>query len=186
MTEEKKKEQTSAKTDVTLAEKKAAKKAAKKRKKFEKKELKRLKKEHERRAAILPAAKRPIICPPDCSDSSNKHVIFGMILRVFVLFIAVAGLTMFVTEAFGFDMTPEYLASKDVREYAGVAAGADFGYVAMWSALFVALFALMALVIMPLFFFVGFSGSIYLSGRLISHALSKHDSNLEPEPNDIK
>lgn len=145
MTEEKKKEQTSAKTDVTLAEKKAAKKAAKKRKKFEKKELKRLKKEHERRAAILPAAKRPIICPPDCSDSSNKHVIFGMILRVFVLFIAVAGLTMFVTEAFGFDMTPEYLASKDVREYAGVAAGADFGYVAMWSAVFVALFALMAL-----------------------------------------
>ena len=64
MTEEKKKEQTSAKTDVTLAEKKAAKKAAKKRKKFEKKELKRLKKEYERRAAILPAAKRPIICPP--------------------------------------------------------------------------------------------------------------------------
>lgn len=47
-------------------------------------------------------------------------------------------------------------------------------------------FALMALVIMPLFFFVGFSGSIYLSGRLISRALSKHDSNLEPEPNDIK
>lgn len=47
-------------------------------------------------------------------------------------------------------------------------------------------FALMALVIMPLFFFVGFSGSIYLSGRLISRALSKHDSKLDLEPNDIK
>ena len=145
MTEEKINKQPSAKTDVTLAEKKAAKKAAKKRKKFEKKELKRLKKEHERRAAILPPSKRPIICPPDCSDSSNKHVVIGMILRVFVLFVAVVGVTMFVGEAFGFDMTPEYLASKNVKEYAGVAAGADFGYVAMWSALFVALIALAAL-----------------------------------------
>ena len=145
MTEEKIQEQTSAKTDVTLAEKKAAKKALKKRKKFEKKELKRLKKEYERRSAILPAAKRPIICPPDCSDSSKKHVIIGMLLRAFVLFIAVAGMTMFVTEAFGFDMTPEYLASKDVNSYAGVAAGADFSYVALWSAIFVALIALAGL-----------------------------------------
>lgn len=42
-------------------------------------------------------------------------------------------------------------------------------------------FVLMALVIMPLFFFVGFSGAIYLSGRLISGALSKHAQGLEPE-----
>ena len=42
-------------------------------------------------------------------------------------------------------------------------------------------FALMALVIMPLFFFVGFSGAIYLSGRLISGVLSQHAQGLEPE-----
>lgn len=47
-------------------------------------------------------------------------------------------------------------------------------------------FALMALFVAPLFFFVGFSGATYLSGRLISTALSKHDSNLEPGPDDTE
>lgn len=47
-------------------------------------------------------------------------------------------------------------------------------------------FVLMALFVTPLFFFVGFSGAIYLSGRLISRAISKHDSSLEPGPDEIE
>lgn len=47
-------------------------------------------------------------------------------------------------------------------------------------------FALMGIVVLPLFFFVGFSGAIYLSGRLISGALSRHAEDLEPEQDDMK
>ena len=47
-----------------------------------------------------------------------------------------------------------------------------------------AAFALMAVVIFPLFVFVGFSGAIYISGRLISKALSVHSKDLDPEPVD--
>lgn len=132
-------------TDVTLSDKKAAKKAAKKRKKFEKKELKRLKKEHARRAAVLPESKRPIICPPDCSDAANKKVVIGMILRALIIFFAVVGLSLFVFEAFGFDMTPGYLASKNVENYAGIPAGLSIGFFMIWSFLFVGLFSLSCL-----------------------------------------
>ena len=131
--------------ETSAQEKKAQLKAQKKRKKFEKKELKRLKKEHMRRAAIVPAAKRPIICPPDCSDAAGKHVVFGIAFRVLVIFVAVLGITMFVSEAFGFDMTPGYLKDKEVENYMGVPAGADFGYVAAQAFIFVALLALCAL-----------------------------------------
>ena len=65
---------TSKKTEVSPAEIRKLKKAEKKRKKFEKKELKRLKKEHAARAAIVPPSKRPIICPPDCSDAAKNKV----------------------------------------------------------------------------------------------------------------
>ena len=143
--EEKIKVQTSDNTDVTLSEIKAAKKAARKRKRFEKKELKRLKKEHELRAAIVPPAKRPIICPPDCSDAAKKHILIGIALRILIIFVAVVGISLFVSEAFGFDMTTEYLASKKIENYAGVTADAGFGYIALWALLFVAVFALMSL-----------------------------------------
>lgn len=48
------------------------------------------------------------------------------------------------------------------------------------------LFALMGMVVLPLFVFIGFSGAIYISGRLISLALSKHASGLEPESDDTE
>lgn len=143
--EENIKVQTSDKTDVTLSEIKAAKKAEKKRKRFEKKELKRLKKEHERRAAIVPPAKRPIICPPDCSNAANKHVIIGIALRILIIFVAVVGISLFVSEAFGFDMTAGYIAEKKIENYGGVAADAGLGYIALWALIFVAVFALMSL-----------------------------------------
>lgn len=143
--EEMKKKAPSASRELTLTEKKAAKKALKKRKKFEKKELKRLKKEHRRRAEILPPAKRPIICPPDCSDAANKHVIIGIALRILIIFVAVVGISVFVSEAFGFDMTPEYLQGKNIEEYFGVPAGTDFSFVATRALLFVALLSLCAL-----------------------------------------
>ncbi len=145
MSNEEIKKSTSSAADVTPAEIRAAKKAEKKRKKFEKKELKRLRKEHERRAAIIPPAKRPIICPPDCSDASKHHVLIGIALRILIIFVAVVGVSLFVSEAFGFDMTPEYLAEKKITNYVGVTAGAGFGFIALWALIFVAAFALMAL-----------------------------------------
>lgn len=137
--------QTSDNTDVTLSEIKAAKKAARRRKRFEKKELKRLKKEYDRRAAILPAAKRPIICPPDCSDAAKKHVVIGIALRILIIFVAVVGISLFVSEAFGFDMTADYLAEKKIQNYGGVTADAGFGFIALWALVFVGAFALMSL-----------------------------------------
>ena len=134
----------SAKTDVSPAEIKKLKKAEKKRKKFEKKELKRLKKEHAARAAIVPPSKRPIICPPDCSAAAKKHVYIGMFCRMLTIFVAVLGLALFVSEAFGFDMTPEYIAQKAIKNYGGIPAGAGFGFIALWALAFVALFALPA------------------------------------------
>ena len=127
---------------MAAAEKKAQRKAEKKRKKFEKKELKRLKKEHIRRSKILPPAKRPIICPPDCSNTETKHVVIGIALRALIVFVAVVGLTMFVSEAFGFDMTPGYLKEKEIENYMGVPAGADFGFIARQAFIFVALLTL--------------------------------------------
>ena len=144
-TEEKKNNSASKSPEVAAAEKKAQRKAEKKRKKFEKKELKRLKKEHAIRAKILPPAKRPIICPPDCSDTDTKHVIIGIALRALIVFVAVVGLTMFVTEAFGFDMTPAYIKDKEITNYMGVAASINFGYVAGQAFIFVALLSLCAL-----------------------------------------
>lgn len=143
--EEKIQVQTSDNTDVTLSEIKAAKKAARKRKRFEKKELKRLKKEYDRRAAIVPAAKRPIICPPDCSDAAKKHVLIGIALRILIIFVAVVGISLFVSEAFGFDMTADYLASKKIQNYGGVTANAAFGFIALWALIFVGAFSLMSL-----------------------------------------
>ena len=43
------------------------------------------------------------------------------------------------------------------------------------------LFVLLGIFVLPLFFFVGFSGAIYVSGKLISRALAKHSKELEPE-----
>ena len=144
-TEEIKNNSASKTAEVSATEKKAQKKALRKRKKFEKKELKRLKKEHMRRAAIVPAAKRPIICPPDCSDAAGKHVFFGIALRVLIIFVAVLGITAFVSEAFGFDMTAAYLKDKEIENYMGVPAGAGFSYAAGQAFIFVALLSLCAL-----------------------------------------
>lgn len=144
-TEEIKTSSASKTPEVAAAEKKAKRKAEKKRKKFEKKELKRLKKEHKERSKILPVAKRPIICPPDCSDTDTKHVVIGIALRALIVFVAIVGLTMFVTEAFGFDMTPAYLKDKEIENYMGVAAGIGFGYIARQAAIFVAILSLCAL-----------------------------------------
>ena len=135
---------TSAKVDVSPSDIRKLKKAEKKRKKFEKKELKRLKKEHAARAAIVPPSRRPIICPPDCSDAAKNKVYIGMLLRLIVIFVAVSGFTLFVSEAFGFDMTPEYIAQKSIKNYGGIPAGAGFGFIALWSILFTVLFALPA------------------------------------------
>ncbi len=143
--EEIKKAASSENTDITLSEKKAAKKALKKRKRFEKKELKRLKKEYRRRSAILPPAKRPIICPPDCSDAANKHVVIGIALRVLIILVAVIGVSMFVSEAFGFDMTPGYLKQKEIENYLGVTADAGFRFIALWALIFVGALSLCAL-----------------------------------------
>ncbi len=140
-----KKAASSEKTNISLSEKKAAKKALKKRKKFEKKELKRLKKEYRRRSAILPPAKRPIICPPDCSDAANKHVIIGIALRVLIILVAVIGVSMFVSEAFGFDMTPGYLKQKEIENYLGVTADAGFRFIALWAFIFVGALSLCSL-----------------------------------------
>ena len=134
----------SAKTDVSPAEIKKLKKAEKKRRKFEKKELKRLKKEHAARAAIVPPSKRPIICPPDCSDAAKNKVYIGMLLRMLTIFVAVVGLSLFVSEAFGFDMTPEYIAQKAIKNYGGIVADAGFGFIALWALIFVTVFALPA------------------------------------------
>ena len=135
---------TSEKTDVSPSDIRKLKRAEKKRKKFEKKELKRLKKEHAARAAIVPPSKRPIICPPDCSDAAKKHVYLGMLCRMITIFVAVVGLSLFVSEAFGFDMTPEYLAQKAIKNYGGITADAGLGFIALWALVFVALFALPA------------------------------------------
>ena len=133
---------TSAKVDVSPSEIRKLKKAEKKHKRFEKKELKRLKKEHAARAAIVPPSRRPIICPPDCSDSAKYKVLIGMALRILAILVAVIGLTLFVSEAFGFDMTPEYVAQKSIKNYGGITAGAGFGFITLWALVFVALFAL--------------------------------------------
>ena len=135
---------TSAKTDVSPSELKKLKKAEKKRKKFEKKELKRLKKEHAARAAIVPPSKRPIICPPDRSDAAKHKILIGIALRILAILVAVIGLSLFVSEAFGFDMTPEYIAQKGIKNYGGITANAGFGFIALWAFVFVALFALPA------------------------------------------
>ncbi len=132
-------------SEVSSAELKKAKKEAKKRKKFESKELKRLKKEYEHRRSILPAVKRPIICPPDASDLSRGRVLFGIALRMLVILVAVIGISLFVTEAFGFDITPEYLKQKEIESYPGVAASAGFGFIAPWALLFVSALALCSL-----------------------------------------
>lgn len=139
------KKSTSKTPELSVAEQKEAKKALKKRKKFEKKELKRLKKEHKRRAAILPPAKRPIICPPDCSDAALKHVVFGIAFRILIILVAVIGVSMFVSEAFGFDMTPGYIKQKEIENYLGVPAGTGFSFIARWALLFVAALSLCAL-----------------------------------------
>ncbi len=132
-------------SEASPAEIKKLKKAEKKRKKFEKKELKRLKKEYERKRSIIPTVKRPIICPPDCSDVTRARIILGMVLRVLVILVAVIGISLFVTEAFGFDMTPEYLKQKEVENYGGVAAGAGFGFIVPWAILFVGALSLCCL-----------------------------------------
>ncbi len=139
------KKNTSKTPELSLAEQKAAKQALKKRKKFEKKELKRLKKEYKRRAAIVPPAKRPIICPPDCSDAALKHVVFGIAFRILIILVAVIGVSMFVSEAFGFDMTPGYIKQKDIENYLGVPAGTGFSFIARWALLFVGALSLCAL-----------------------------------------
>ena len=131
--------------ELSLEEQKQAKKALKKRKKFEKKELKRLKKEHKRRAAIVPPAKRPIICPPDCSDAARKHVIFGIACRILIILVAVIGVSMFVSEAFGFDMTQGYIKDREIENYVGVPAGTGFSFIAKWAVLFVGALSLCAL-----------------------------------------
>ncbi|MBQ4140365.1 MAG: hypothetical protein IJD70_03415 [Clostridia bacterium] len=145
MPNEKMKKKASLTPELSLSEKKDAQKALKKRKKFEKKELKRLKKEHKRRSAILPPSKRPIICPPDCSDAANKHVVIGIALRVLIILVAVIGVAMFVSEAFGFDMTQGYLTEKKIEDYAGVTAGTGFSFIARWALLFVGALALCSL-----------------------------------------
>ncbi len=132
-------------TDVTPADIRAAKKEARKRKKFEKKELKRLKKEYDLRTAVIPPTKRPLICPPDCSDIPKSRVVIGMALRILIITVAVIGVTLFVSEAFGFDMTAEYLKSKKVEGYSGVAAGASFSFILPWAMLFVGALSLCAL-----------------------------------------
>ncbi len=132
-------------TDISRADIKAKKKEEKKRRKFEKKELKRLRREHEKRAAVIPPSKRPMICPPDFSDASKKYIIAGMILRVLIIVLTVAAISFFISEAFGFDMTPEYIAQKKIENYGGTPAGAGLGFILPFALLFVGAIALSAL-----------------------------------------
>lgn len=131
--------------ELSSAEIKAARKAARERERFEKKELKRLKREHERRSAILSPEKRPIICPPDRSGAASKHVVIGLILRIIIILTAVIGVSLFVSEAFGYDMTAESITRGSIEDYLGVLAGADLSFIAPWALLFVAALSLCAL-----------------------------------------
>lgn len=132
-------------TDPSLMDIKIAKKEARKQKKFERRELRRLKKEYKRRGTVLPPSKRPIICPPDSSDAATKHIVFGLILRILVIFFAVAGLSFFVSEAFGFDINLANLDRDEAAAYTGIAAEAGFGFIAPWALFFVSAIALCSL-----------------------------------------
>ncbi|MGM9643292.1 MAG: transglutaminase family protein [Eubacteriales bacterium] len=132
-------------TDPSLTDIKTAKQEARKQKKLERRELRRLKKEYKRHAAVLPPSKRPMICPPDSSDAAMKHIAFGIILRILVIFFAVAGLTFFVSEAFGFDINLSNLSRDEAASYTGIAAEAGFGFIAPWALFFVSAIALCCL-----------------------------------------
>lgn len=80
---------------------KAARKAAKAAKKAERARIK-AKKKAKKKKPILPIGSRPLICPPEASDSSAKSGAVGMILRAVVIFFAVFGMSFLVTDALGF------------------------------------------------------------------------------------
>ncbi len=91
--------------DMTPEEIKTIKKAEKEAKKAEKKALaerKKAKKKAEKQKNILPLMRRPLICPPEASERTAVSEVFGIIARAAVLFFAVLGMSVVVTDALGF------------------------------------------------------------------------------------
>ncbi|MCQ2429110.1 MAG: hypothetical protein MJ192_02150 [Clostridia bacterium] len=59
--------------------------------------------------AILPIHKRPIICPPDKAGRHPAFRIAGYVCRALVIWIAVAGITMFVSNAMDYGVTNGFI-----------------------------------------------------------------------------
>ncbi len=106
---------------------------AKKNRMLKRERARQLKAYNERRR-VIPQNHRDIICPPDRFTPDPKKKAFGFVCRIFIILMAVFGLTVFVCDAFGF------INMKD-----SVNAVSSL-YVFLWSAVFVILFSLAGLV----------------------------------------